>query len=463
MKDHTISFFITIHDFLATSINPMNTDEVAVSTFSPSPLSVLSASGEVLQTYDYTNSLLEETYLNNGWSLCSDVCYDNSEYTGWHRGYPDSMAKIDHKSLRFVPWDNSLPFFLADFEDELGKPLDVCPRSLLRKITKKLESYGFFPKAGCEFEWFNFKETSESLEVKNFSSIKPITSGMFGYSLLRSTENSDYFNDLMDFMGDFRIPLEGLHTETGPGVYEAAISASQALEAADRAVLFKAGSKEIAKKYGFIASFMARWSEALPGCSGHVHLSLEDRYGRNLFSDESSPYKMSKTFRHFLAGLIHGVPELLPLLAPTVNSYKRLVEGFWAPTRMNWGVDNRTCAFRVLNSSQAATRVEVRVPGSDVNPYLALSAILAAGYEGIENEMELKSSPISGNAYEDKMGEKLASNLFDATKRFESSEMAQRTLGENFVKHFAGTRHWEWRENQKAITDWELKRYFEII
>ena len=397
-----------------------------------------------------------------GWDS-SDVCYDNSQYTGWHRGYPDSMARVDEKTLRFVPWDNSVPFFLADFEDESGQPLDVCPRSLLKKMIRKFKDLGLYAKAGCEFEWFNFKETSESLEDKNFTSFKPLTPGMFGYSLLRSSENSAYFNDLMDLFEAFRVPLEGLHTETGPGVYEAAISASEALEAADRAVLFKAGAKEIAKKHGFMASFMARWNETLPGCSGHVHLSLQDSSGKNLFSDESSPYKMSKTFRHFLAGLIHGVPELLPMLAPTVNSYKRLVEGFWAPTRMTWGVDNRTCAFRILNSSPSATRVEIRVPGSDVNPYLALSAILAAGYEGIQNEMELKSLPISGNAYEDETSEKLASNLLDATKRFESSEVAHRSLGENFVKHFAGTRHWEWRESQKAITDWELKRYFEII
>ena len=397
-----------------------------------------------------------------GWDS-SDVCYDNSHYTGWHTGYPDTKAVVDEKTLRFVPWEKSIPFFLADFADDKGEGLDICPRSLLKKMTKKFTDLDLFPKTGCEFEWFNFKESSESLEEKNFSFLEPITPGMFGYSLLRASENSEYFNELIDSLREFRVPIEGLHTETGPGVYEAALSVADPLEACDRATLFKASSKEIAKKHGYMASFMARWSDKLPGCSGHIHFSLIDSRGKNLFSDPSDPHKMSTLFKHFLAGLIKGVPDLLPMFAPTVNSYKRLVEGFWAPTRMTWGIDNRTCAFRVINTEPSSTRIEVRVPGSDVNPYLAMSGILACGYEGIEKKMELDYDPIRGNAYEDTHSPKLASNLHEAASSMKESEMAYRLLGENFVNHFSASRLWEWKQSQKSITDWELRRYFEII
>lgn len=397
-----------------------------------------------------------------GWDS-SDVCYNNTSYTGWHTGYPDAKALVDPNTLRFIPWDQKVPFLLADFVDSHNKTLDVCPRSLLKRINGELNDEGFSAQAGCEFEWFNFKETSESLEEKNYSKMKPLTPGMFGYSLLRASENSEYFNALMDSLREFRVPLEGLHTETGPGVYEAALSVADPLEACDRAVLFKSSTKELAKKHNVMASFMARWSDELPGCSGHIHLSLEDSSKQNLFSDASEPHKMSKVFKHFLAGLIHGVPHLLPLFAPTVNSYKRLVEGFWAPTRMTWGVDNRTCAFRVINLTPSSTRIEVRVPGSDMNPYLSLAGVLACGLYGIRKGLELKSDPIKGNAYEDKSCEKLASNLYDATVRFSESSLANELLGENFVRHFAATRLWEWQQSQKAITDWELRRYFEII
>lgn len=409
--------------------------------------------------------------LESGFGFCSvvfgwdstDVCYDNCHYTGAHTGFPDAQAAIDPKTLRYVPWERGVPFFLADFDSKEGEGLDICPRTLLKKMLKKYHELDLFPKTGGEFEWFNFEESSESLDKKNFSSLKPMTPGMFGYSLLRASENSDYFYDLMDSLREFGIPLEGIHTETGPGVYEAALSATNALEACDRSVLFKASAKEIAKRHRVMASFMARWSDKLPGCSGHVHFSLEDSSGKNLFSDLSAPHKMSPLFRHFLAGLIHCLPDFLPLMAPTVNSYKRFVEGFWAPTRMTWGVDNRTCSLRVLNPSPSATRVEVRVPGSDINPYLVMSAILAAGYEGIEKKMALDSKPIQGNAYDDKEAPKLAGDLFESATQFQGSELAHRLLGENFVKHFANTRLWEWKQSQKAITDWELRRYFEII
>ena len=397
-----------------------------------------------------------------GWDS-SDVCYDNVSFTGWHTGYPDTLARIDLGTYRKIPWENQVPLFLADFEDQNGLPLPICPRALLKKTIAKAEKAGFHPSTGMEFEWFNFKETSQTLNDKKFTSIDPLTPGMFGYSLIRMSQNRDYFTALMDELLAFGIPLEGLHTETGPGVYEAAIAYSDALEAADRAVLFKTAVKEIAQRFGIIPSFMAKWNSALPGCSGHSHQSLWDG-DRNLFFDEKDPHKMSEVFNSYVAGLLHCLPEILPLFAPTVNSYKRLVEGYWAPTKATWGIDNRTVAVRVISGGPKSTRAEMRVPGSDVNPYLCGAASIAAGLYGIEKGFALTQPPVTGSAYTNAHDVKaFPKNLYEATMRMSESKIAHALFGEPFVDHFVKTRLWEWKQFQNSVTNWELQRYFEII
>ncbi|MEM7658853.1 MAG: glutamine synthetase, partial [Bacteroidota bacterium] len=269
---------------------------------------------------------------------------------------------------------------------------------------------------------------------------------------------------LFDLLEQFGVPLEGLHTETGPGVYEAAILYGDILEAADRAVLFKTGVKEIAYRHGLVATFMAKWREDLPGCSGHVHQSLWDAAGStNLFHDPEASHGISETMRQYIAGQLHCLPHMLPMLAPTINSYKRLVEGAWAPTTLTWGVDNRTTALRALPGSAKACRLENRVCGSDVNPYLAMAACLAAGLYGIRHQLTLDQEPVRGNGYEDTSNGVLPRNLAEATEAMKTSEVALELFGAGFVDHFTRTREWEWREFSKAITDWEMRRYFEII
>jgi glutamine synthetase len=396
-----------------------------------------------------------------GWDS-SDVCYDNASYTGWHTGYPDALARIDLSTYRRVPWDDEVPFFLADFEDGAGEPLGVCPRQLLRRVVARASEHGFVPRSGVEYEWFNFRETPQSLAEKGHAGPRPLTPGMFGYSVLRIGQNRPYFAALFDELAAFRVPLEGLHTETGPGVYEAAILHADALEAADRGVLFKTAVKEIAQRFGVMPTFMARWSSELPGCGCHLHQSLW-RDGRNLFDDPDDPLHMSGTFKSYLAGMLAALPDLLPFFAPTVNSYKRLVEGFWAPTRATWGVDNRTVAFRVIPGGPKSTRVEVRVPGADVNAYLAMAASVAAGIRGVEQRLELDQPPVTGSGYEDESAARLPRTLEEATERLKQSALARELLGSAFVDHFVCTREWEWRQAQRAVTDWELKRYFEVI
>ncbi len=398
-----------------------------------------------------------------GWDM-EDKSYDNVSVTGWHTGYPDFKARVDLSTQRNIPWENDLPFFLADFHGDTDGGALVCPRSLLRTIRQKSLNMGFSPLFSQEFEWFNFEVSPDGFAGNQPADAKPMTPGMFGYSHLRASLKSAFFNDLFDLCHRFGIPLEGLHTETGPGVYEAAIQYGELLAAADRAVLFKTSVKEIAYKHGLMATFMAKWTEDLPGNGGHVHQSLWDTgLDTNLFYDAGDPWNMSPLMRQYIAGQLHCLPFMLPMFAPTINSYKRLVEGAWAPTTLTWARDNRTTALRVLSGGKASTRLETRVIGSDVNPYLAMAACLAAGLYGIEHQLELEQPATVGNGYEDYANGIIPTSLQEATAAMKNSDLAATLFGSDFVQHFCKTREWECREFASKVTDWERKRYFEII
>jgi glutamine synthetase len=398
-----------------------------------------------------------------GWDA-NDECYDNISYTGWQSGYPDAEVRIDLSTHRTVPWEDGRDFFLGDFVDSDGAPLGVCPRRVLRGVIDRAAAMGYDPQFGLEFEWFNFAETSQSVHDKGYRGMTPLTPGMFGYSIVRQTHNQPFFDALLADLRAFDVPLEGLHCETGPGVFEAAILYTSALEAADRAQLFKTAVKEIGHRFGILPTFMARWNLELPGCSGHAHQSLWDvEAGTNVFFAEDAPDRMSDVFRSYVAGILTLLPELAVFFAPTVNSYKRLVDGFWAPTKPTWGVDNRTVACRVIPGSAKSTRLELRVPGSDVNPYLAVAASLGAGLWGIEQGLTLDQPPTVGSAYADDTIERLPRTLQEATALLADSKVAREILGETFVDHFVATREWEWSRFGDAVTDWELRRYFEII
>ncbi|RXK60652.1 glutamine synthetase [Lacibacter luteus] len=395
-----------------------------------------------------------------GWDS-NDAAYDNVQLTGWHSGYPDKQVHIDPSTLRTIPWQNDLPFFLADFSKS---NVAACGRSLLKKVVKECEDMGYHAEFAQEFEWFNFNESPHSLQQKQFVQPEPFTTGMFGYSILRTSLQSDFYFDLIDQLNKFNIPIEGIHTETGPGVYEAAIVHDNTLAAADKAVLFKTAVKEIAYKHGIMASFMAKWNEQLPGCSGHIHQSLWNPSTKeNLFYSKEGKHNMSQLMEHYVAGLLYCLPHVLPMYAPTINSYKRLVEGAWAPTTVTWGVDNRTTAVRVLHPSEKYTRAEMRVPGSDTNPYLAIAASLASGLYGIKHQLPLNIPATKGNGYNYKDNGVLPSNLLEATTHMQHSSVAKDLFGEDFVDHFTNTRLWECRQFAKHVSDWELKRYFEII
>ena len=401
-----------------------------------------------------------------GWDT-GDQCYDNAAYTGWQSGYPDAEVRLDLTTFRRIPWEDGRPFLLGEFVGAGSggaTPLEVCPRQLLRRVIDRATGLGYRALVGLEFEWFNFVESPASLREKSFRDLAPLSPGMFGYSILRSTQNQPFFDALLSELRAFDVPLEGLHTETGPGVLEAAILYTDALGAADRATLFKSSVKEIGHRFGILPTFMARWNTDLPGCSGHAHQSLtrlDD--GSSAFYDGRDPRAMSDVFRSYLAGQLALLPDILALLAPTVNSYKRLVDGFWAPTTPTWGMDNRTVACRVIPGSEHSTRLETRVPGSDVNPYLAVAACLGAGLWGIEHGLDLDVPETVGSGYAVEGVERLPRTLAEATARLAGSAPVRDLLGDGFVDHYVSTREWEWRQFGEAVTDWELARYFEII
>jgi glutamine synthetase len=397
-----------------------------------------------------------------GWDS-NDQLYDNVTYTGWHTAYPDAQVRILPDSCRDIPTEPGNLFFLCEFRDAAEA---ICPRGVLRRVLDSAHDMGFEVKVGFEYEFFVFSETPQSVREKRFRGLTPISPGFFGYSVLRNSVLAEWYRDLLDFSEKMDFGIEGLHTETGAGVLEAALRVADGLVAADRAALFKTFTKVLAERRNWMASFMAKWSKDWPGCGGHIHMSLwhAGKKPSSAFYDGKAANRMSSTMQSFVAGQQALMPELLAMVAPTINSYRRLIPGFWAPTSATWGVENRTTALRVIPGSEKSTRVEYRIAAADGNPYLALAAAVGSGLWGIEKKLKL-DAPIKGNAYAREHPAKLSlpRSLMEAAGRLKASKAARHLFGDAFVDHYAATREWEEREFRKHISDWELDRYFEII
>jgi glutamine synthetase len=393
-----------------------------------------------------------------GWDA-ADVLYDNARVTGWHTGYPDIRARIDTSTFRVLPWEPDTAAFLMDFLAEDGSPHPACPRGLLRKVVSRARSLGYEPFVGAEFEFFVFRETPASLHAKGFRDLEPLSPGMFGYSWVREGQHADLCHAILDDMDRFGIPIEGLHTETGPGVYEVAIQYDGAMPAGDKAALFKTGMKQVAARLGLSVTFMAKWNHALPGSSGHLHQSLWQG-GKNAFFDAQGAHKLSAVGRHYLGGQLALMPELTALVSPTVNSYKRYVPGVWAPLNSSWGVENRTCAIRAIPGGAKSTRLEYRQTAADINPYVAIAATIAAGLWGIEKQME-PPPPVEGDASVRDDLAPLPRTLREANALLAASARVRELLGDGFVEHYVRTRDWECRQYERVVTEWERARYFE--
>ncbi len=395
-----------------------------------------------------------------GWDI-RDQLYDRATYTGWHTGYPDANVRILPETCRELPLEDDMLFFLGEFS---GAAEALCPRGVLRRVLQRAAGLGLEIVSGFEYEFFVFDETPQSIQRKHYQNLQPFTPGEFGYSVLRNSAESELYQALLQLAETMDFPLEGLHEETGPGVLEAALACDRGIASADKAALFKTFTKIALQKHDKMATFMAKWSPDYPGQSGHLHLSITDSKGQALFHDPGQADNISPAMHHFAAGLQRKMPEFLALVAPTINSYRRLVPGFWAPTHASVGIDNRTCAIRLIPGSAASQRLEYRIGAADANPYLVLAAVVASGLWGLEHQATIEQL-VDGNAYVQDFPEHLSlpQTLWEAAQRLRQSDTARDYLGQEFVEHFASTREWEEREFRKAITQWELERYFEII
>ncbi|KAF8634077.1 hypothetical protein AX15_001079 [Amanita polypyramis BW_CC] len=421
-----------------------------------------------------------------GWDIHDTVYSKELLISNRANGYRDVIASIDLSTYRRIPWEENVPFFLVSFLDpDTRKPLTADPRGILRIVIERATSYGLDCFAGIEYEYFNFNETPQALAAKGFRDLQPLTPGMHGYSLLRPQLNQEYFQGIFNESLKFGIAIEGHHTETGPGVFETALAYTSAMRMADNAILFKFATKSLGMKHGVLPTFMAKPWENLPGCSGHVHVSLRDAAGKNIFAVSGSEVQnggragatyedtrfISQEAEWFLAGVLNGIADVMPMLVPTVNGYKRLVggEAFWAPNAVTYGYDSRAASIRIISPPSvplSATRFEVRVPGADMNPHFTLSAIFALGLRGIEKGMSLPGPPMSQLSPEDKLTGKvkmLPSSLEAATERMlKTDSIAREVFGNDFVDHYGGTREHEINVWNKAVTDWEVARYFEL-
>ncbi len=392
-----------------------------------------------------------------GWDSRDEV-YDNA-YTGWHNGFPDDTVRVVANSRRTLPGDGR-DFYLMEFS---GAGAAICPRNLAARMIECAREAGFSVKAGFEYEFYVFDETPHSAHQKGYRNLKALSPTTGGYSVLRSAVHHDFFDGMIALSKQLDTPLEAIHPEAGKGAMEFALTACEGLEAADRAVIYKTFSKAWGQENNLMLCYMAKPMDGLPGCGGHMHMSLL-KDGKPIFFDGVSDDQLSETARYFIGGQQKYMPELLAMIAPTINAFTRLAPGFWAPTGATWGFDNRTCSLRVVGDSEKSRRVEFRPPAADANPYLVMSAAIASGLAGIRDRIE-PTPPTRKNAYDADIPDalKFPASLSEAAARLRGSDMAREWFGDTFVHHYAASRDFEQAAARAVVSDWELTRYFEMI
>ncbi|MBI1884747.1 MAG: glutamine synthetase [Chloroflexi bacterium] len=397
-----------------------------------------------------------------GWDIQDEVV-GQLPYSNWEIGFGDILMRPDLSTFAVVPWEEGSASVICDFFTEHGEPLPIAPRHVLRRVVERCRAAGYRPCMAAELEVRFFREDQESLRAKGYGDLRPLNPGLNCYSIHHASIDEPVIGQVCQMMTEYGIPVEAYNREHGAGMYELNLRYTDALRAADQTMLYKSGSKEVAAQVGAVPSFMAKYADDVDGCGGHLHQSLWSEDGsRNVFWEDEAPHHLSELLRQYAAGILATVPELMLVYAPNVNSYKRYVERTWVPTNLTWGLDNRTTALRVIASSPEAVRIENRVPGADINPYLAFAASLAGGLHGIE--LGLEPPPFTtGNAYDLKDAPGLPRSLPEALARFEESVLAREYFGEEFVAQYAALRRWEVGKFRTAVTDWERRRYFEMV
>lgn len=419
--------------------------------------------GKRFHVQNFIDVAFDETHCCN-YLLATDLemaTPDGYASTSWTSGYGDYVMKPDMSTLRITPWAAGAAMILCDVQDHhTHQDVPHSPRAILKRQIEKLKALGYTCSAATELEFFVYRETYEEARDKNYQKLTPISAYNEDYHIFQTAKEEGFMRPLRNQLFAAGVPVECTKGEAEAGQAELNIRYSDALDMADTHSVAKHATKEIAWNSGCSVSFVAKPHEDTVGSSSHVHQSLRGLDGSAVFFDAEQPHGMSLVMQHYLAGLLAYAKDTTVFLAPYINSYKRFCAGTFAPTRIVWSIDNRTAGYRIVAPDSENVRVECRVGGSDINPYLAMAAQLAAGIAGIEQALSLDDA-LQGDAYAAKDAPQIPGNLRDAAQALNDSSMLRKAMGDDVVDHYVRAAKWEQEEFDRIVTDYEIRRGFE--
>lgn len=410
----------------------------------------------------FIDSAWEETHCCN-YLLATDLemaTPDGYASTSWQKGYGDYVMKPDLSTIRPMPWLGGTVMVLCDVLDHrTHEEVSHSPRTVLKRQIARCEAMGLTPVMATELEFFLFEKSFAEIARSGYRNLKPISDYNEDYNILQTSREEHVMRPLRNHLYAAGIPIENSKGEAEAGQEELNIRYAGAMDTADHHTIAKHATKEIAHQQGHAASFLPKWHADRVGSSSHVHQSLW-KDGANAFHDPAGKYGMSDLMRHYVAGLIRHAPDMTVFMAPYINSYKRFAKGSFAPTKTVWSVDNRTAGFRLCGEGSNSVRIECRIPGSDMNPYLAMAAQLAAGLTGIEEKLVLQP-PTGGDTYDAEEAGEIPRTLRDALDTLRGSDVLRATMGKDVIDHYCRAAEWEIEEFDKVVTDYEIARGFE--
>jgi glutamine synthetase len=418
--------------------------------------------GKRLQAEYFLETANDETH-GCDYLLADDIDMEpvpGYEAANWGKGYGDFVIKPDLATLMKASWLEGTAIVLCDVSDHHHQPLAHSPRAILKRQIDRLAALGYSCNAATELEFYLFDEDYRTIAQNGHARAQTAGDYIQDYHIFQTTKEEGVMRALRKHLQASGIPVESSKGEWGPGQEEINVKYADALTMADRHVVLKNATKEIAWAQGKAVTFMAKWDYALAGSSSHIHMSLADKSGKPLFVDGKDERGMSALMKHFMAGQLAYARDITYFLAPYINSYKRFQAGTFAPTKTIWSPDNRTAGFRLCGEGSKSIRTECRIGGADLNPYLAIAALIAAGIKGIEDKLELEP-PFVGDAYITEQLREIPKTLRDATDWLRRSTMLAEAFGADVVSHYVHTAEWEQFEYDRRVTDWELKRGFE--
>ena len=385
---------------------------------------------------------------------------DGYTASSWQNGYGDYVMRPDLSTIRLVPWLDATAMVICDVLDhQTYEPIPHSPRAILKKQIMRLSEIGFDAMMATEIEFFLFEKSFDEIRRSHFRDLLPISGYNEDYNILQTSREENVMRPIRNHLYAAGLPIENSKGEAETGQEELNIRYAEALACADHHTIAKHAVKEIAWQNGHAATFLPKWDRKKVGSSSHIHQSLW-KNGEPAFYESRAELGMSAIMQHYMAGLITYCPDYTVFLAPYINSYKRFAKGTFAPTKTVWSIDNRTAGFRLCAQSTKGIRVECRIGGSDINPYLAQAAMLAAGIKGITEEMVLPE-PTKGDVYEDSKALDIPQTLRTATEKLRNSKMLREAMGDDVIDHYTRTAEWEQEEFDEAVTDWEIARGFE--